>query len=70
MQPKTAQEHLQKMLVEMGSEGSYYEETYLLPFQIEKLKLTKVGPFENFEASFRANSINVIHGVCGSGKST
>ncbi|MEM3697472.1 MAG: AAA family ATPase [Candidatus Bathyarchaeia archaeon] len=69
MQPKTAQ-HLQKMLAEMGRECSFYEETYLLPFQIEKLKLTKVGPFENFEATFNANSINVIHGLCGSGKST
>ena len=70
MQPKTAQEHLQKMLAEIGSESSYYGETYLLPFQIETIKLTKVGPFENFEADFKANSINVIHGLCGSGKST
>lgn len=70
MQPKTVQEHLQKMLGEIGSEVSFYGETYLLPFQIEKLKLTKVGPFESFEATFKANSINVIHGLCGSGKST
>ncbi|MEM3576834.1 MAG: AAA family ATPase [Candidatus Bathyarchaeia archaeon] len=70
MQRKTAQEHLQKMLAEIGSEVSFYGETYLLPFQIEKLKLTKVGPFENFKATFKANSINVIHGLCGSGKST
>jgi len=68
--PRTAHEHLQKMLAEIGREGSYYGETYLLPFQIEKLKLTNVGPFENFEASFKANALNIIHGSCGSGKST
>ncbi|MEM2112288.1 MAG: hypothetical protein QXX08_10515, partial [Candidatus Bathyarchaeia archaeon] len=63
MPPKTAQEHLQRMLAEMGCEDSFYGETYLLPFQIEKLKLIKVGPFENFEATFKANSINMIHGL-------
>ncbi|MGB9756176.1 MAG: AAA family ATPase [Candidatus Bathyarchaeales archaeon] len=68
--PRTAQEHLQKMLAEIGREDSSYGETYFLPFQIERLKLTNVGPFENFEATFKANSINVIHGLCGSGKST
>jgi len=68
--PRTAHEHLQRMLAEIGREDSFYGETYLLPFQIEKLKLTKIGPFENFEVSFKANSINVIQGLCGSGKST
>jgi len=68
--PRTAHEHLQKMLAEIGREGSYYGETYLLPFQIETIKLTKVGPFESFEASFKANALNMIHGLCGSGKST
>jgi len=68
--PRTAQEHLRKMLAEVGSENSFYGETYFLPFQIESLKLTKVGPLANFEAYFRRNSINVIYGSCGSGKST
>jgi len=68
--PRTAQEHLRKLLAEVGSENSFYGETYFLPFQIESLRLTKVGPFDNFEARFHRNSINVIHGSCGSGKST
>ncbi|MEM2129142.1 MAG: type II toxin-antitoxin system CcdA family antitoxin [Candidatus Bathyarchaeia archaeon] len=68
--PRTAQEHLQKMLAEVGNENSFYGETYLLPFQIESLRLTKIGPFDKFEASFKANSLNVIYGSCGGGKST
>jgi post-segregation antitoxin (ccd killing protein) len=68
--PRTAQEHLRKMLAEVGSENSFYGETYFLPFQIESLRLTKVGPLANFEARFPRDSINVIHGSCGSGKST
>jgi hypothetical protein len=58
------------MLAEVGSENSFYGETYLLPFQIESLRLTKVEPLANFEAHFRRNSINIIYGSCGSGKST
>ena len=50
--PRTAQEHLRKLLVEIGSETSFYGETYFLPFQIESLRLTKVGLFDNFEAHF------------------
>jgi len=68
--PRTAKEHLRKLLAGVGSESSLYGETYLLPFQIQSLRLTKVGLFDNFEASFSRNSINVIHGSCGSGKST
>jgi post-segregation antitoxin (ccd killing protein) len=68
--PRTAQDHLRKLLAEVGNENSFYGETYLLPFQIESLKLTKVGPFGNFETSFQENSLNVIYGLCGSGKST
>jgi len=68
--PRTAQEHLQRLLTELGSENSFHGETYLLPFQIESLKLTKVGLFDNFEAHFSRNSLNLIHGTCGSGKST
>ncbi|MEM3700197.1 MAG: AAA family ATPase [Candidatus Bathyarchaeia archaeon] len=68
--PRTAKEHLRKLLAEVGCEDSLYGETYFLPFQIESLKLTKVGPFDNFEAYFCRNSINLIHGTCGSGKST
>jgi len=29
--PRTAQEHLRKMLAEVGSESSFYGETYFLP---------------------------------------
>jgi post-segregation antitoxin (ccd killing protein) len=68
--PRTAQEHLRKLLAKVGSESSFYGETYFLPFQIESLKLTKVGLFDNFEAHFQRDSINVIYGSCGSGKST
>ena len=68
--PRTAQEHLRKLLADVGNESSFYGETYLLPFQIQSLKLTRVGPFDNFEAHFSRNSINLIHGLCGSGKST
>jgi len=68
--PKTAKEHLRRLLAEVGNESSFYGETHLLPFQIESLELTKVGPLNHFEAHFRRNSINVIHGSCGSGKST
>jgi len=68
--PRTAKEHLRRLLTEVGNESSLYGETYLLTFQIESLKLTKVGPFDNFEAHFSRNSISVIHGSCGSGKST
>lgn len=67
--PRTAKEHLQKLLAEVGSEVSFYGQTYFLPLQVESLKLTKVGPFDNFEAHFRRNSINLIYGLCGSGKS-
>lgn len=41
-----------------------------MPFQIESLRLTKVGPLANFEAHFHKNAINIIYGSCGSGKST
>jgi len=68
--PRTAKEHLRRLLAEVGSENSFYGETYFLPLQIESLKLTKVGPLANFEAHFRKGSINVICGSCGSGKST
>jgi post-segregation antitoxin (ccd killing protein) len=68
--PRTAKEHLRRLLADVGSESSLYGETYLLPFQKESLKLTKVGPFDNFEARFSRNSINLIQGPCGSGKST
>jgi hypothetical protein len=68
--PRTAKEHLQKLLTEVGNESSFYGEKYLLPFQIQSLKLTRVGPFDNFEAHFNRNSINLIYGLCGSGKST
>jgi len=68
--PRTAQEHLRKMLAEVGNENSFYGETYFLPFQVESLRLTKVGLFDNFETHFRRGSINVIYGSCGSGKST
>jgi post-segregation antitoxin (ccd killing protein) len=68
--PRTAEEHLRKMLAEVGNENSFCGETYLLPFQIESLKLNKVGPFDNLEVFFQKNSLNVIYGSCGSGKST
>jgi predicted ATP-dependent endonuclease of OLD family len=42
----------------------------LLPLRIEKLALTKIGSFDNFEMNFHRNSINVISGPKESGKST
>jgi hypothetical protein len=68
--PRTARGHLRRLLTEAGNESSLYGETYLLPFQIQSLELTKVGPLDNFEAHFNINSINLIQGPCGSGKST
>jgi hypothetical protein len=38
--PRTAKEHLRKMLAEARCEDSFYGETYFLPFQIESLRLT------------------------------
>jgi post-segregation antitoxin (ccd killing protein) len=32
--PRTAQEHLRKLLADVGNESSFYGETYLLPFQM------------------------------------
>ena len=67
---RTAKDHLQKLLAEVGNENSIYGETCFLPFQIKSLKLVKVGPFTNFEAHFERNTVHLIHGFCGSGKST
>lgn len=69
--PKTmnsAQEYLQKLLREVDV-SRFCEEAYFLPFQIESLKLNNIGLFEKFEAHFRRNSVNVIYGPGGFGKS-
>jgi hypothetical protein len=68
--PHTAREYLLKVLGDAGRELAFYGEVYLLPFQIESLKLENVGPFQDFEAKFRKDALNVIYGPCGSGKST
>jgi len=68
--PRTAREYLLKVLADAGREQAFYGEAYLLPFQIESLKLENVGPFQDFEAKFRKGALNVIYGPCGSGKST
>ena len=68
--PRTAREYLVRVLGDAGREQAFYGEAYLLPFQIESIKLENVGPFQNFEAKFRKDGINMIYGLCGSGKST
>lgn len=68
--PKTARDYLQIILTEAGREDAHYCEVHLLPFQIESLRLENVGPFKEFEAKFKKDTINVIYGLCGSGKST
>jgi ATPase subunit of ABC transporter with duplicated ATPase domains len=68
--PRTAREYLVRVLGDAGRELAFYGEAYLLPFQIESIKLENVGPFQDFEAKFRKGALNVIYGPCGSGKST
>jgi len=68
-QPETASGRLLKYLSEVGSEVSRYGEAYFLPFQIESLILSNIGPFERFEAHFNRNSVNLVCGPGGSGKS-
>ncbi|MEM2129199.1 MAG: AAA family ATPase [Candidatus Bathyarchaeia archaeon] len=68
--PRTAREYLLRVLADAGRELAFYGEVYLLPFQIESIKLENAGPFQEFEAKFRKDGINVIYGLCGSGKST
>ena len=67
--PRTVEEHFQRFLSEIGQEGSRYGEAHFLPFQIESLALKNIGPFEKFEAKIRRDSVNIIHGPAGSGKS-
>ena len=67
--PRTAHEYVQRVLADAGRENSFYGEAYLLPFQIESLRLKNVGPFKRFEAEFKRDGINVIFGLGGSGKS-
>jgi post-segregation antitoxin (ccd killing protein) len=67
--PRTAREHIRRVLADAGRENAFYGEAYLLPFQIKSLKLENVGPFEEFEAEFSKDAINVIFGLGGSGKS-
>lgn len=68
--PRTAREYLLRVLADAGRELAFYGEVYLLPLQIESIKLENVGPFQEFEVKFRKDGINVIYGLCGSGKST
>lgn len=50
--PRTALEHLRELLADVGNETSMYGDVYFTPFQIQSLTLTKVGPFDNFQADF------------------
>lgn len=68
--PVTVKQHIQRMLEETGSQGSFYGETYLLPLQIESLTLSNIGPFGRFGSKFSRDGINAICGPNGSGKST
>ena len=67
--PLTARDYLQRVLEDAGGESALYGEAYLIPFQIESLRLENVGPFKRFEAEFSRDSVNVIFGLGGSGKS-
>jgi hypothetical protein len=68
--PRTAHEYLQRVLADSGRDLTPYGEAYLLPFQIESIKLENVGLFTDFEISFRKNEMNVIYGSNASGKTT
>jgi len=67
--PVNAQEYVSRVLADAGNEVARYGESYLLPFQIESLKLSNVGPLREFEATFGRNAPNLIVGPGGSGKS-
>jgi len=67
--PRTAHEYIRRVLADTGCENAFYGEAYLLPFQIESLRLENVGPLKEFEAEFSRDGINVIFGLGGSGKS-
>lgn len=67
--PRTAHEYIRRVLADAGRENAFHGEAYLLPFQIESLKLENVGPFKEFETEFCRDAINVIFGLDGSGKS-
>jgi hypothetical protein len=67
--PRTAHEYIRRVLADAGDENAFYGEAYLLPFQIESLRLENVGPLKEFEAEFSRDAINVIFGLGGSGKS-
>lgn len=69
--PVTVEEHVQKILkdADVTNHKNFYQETYLLPFQIESLTLNKIGPFEKFETRFSRDRVNIIYGPNGSGKS-
>jgi hypothetical protein len=67
--PRTARDYLQRVLEDAGRESTLYGEAYLLPFQIESLRLENVGPFQRFEAEFSRDLVNVIFGLGESGKS-
>lgn len=69
--PTTTKDLLQRIMNEDPENplSNRYGERQFLPFQIESLKLNNIGPFEKFEASFSPNSLNIIYGQGGSGKS-
>jgi post-segregation antitoxin (ccd killing protein) len=69
--PKTAREYLQRVIADTAERGaSFFGEAYMLPFQIESLKLENIGLFKSFEVEFKKDAVNVISGSNGSGKST
>jgi len=67
--PRTAHDYLQRVLEDAGGGSALYGEAYLMPFQVESLRLENVGPFKEFEVEFGRDVLNVIFGLGGSGKS-
>lgn len=67
--PATPREHLQKIFETADERDEGIRETYFLPFQIESITLSNIGPFREFEGHFSPNGVNIIYGPNGSGKS-
>jgi len=68
--PKTASEYLRRAIVNTKTDVTPYGEAYLLPFQIQSVKLQKIGMISDYKLEFKKDAINIICGPNGSGKST
>ncbi len=68
--PKTAAEYLRRAIVNTSKNLSPYGEAHLLPLQIQSVTLKNIGKFQNHTVNFKKDTINLVCGSGGSGKST